>query len=117
MTHPSSPPVVSVVIANRNAGRFLGPAIQSILGQSFEDLELLVVDDGSTDGSAAISRDHPDPRLRFFAREPLGISAARNFALENARGRYIACMDADDIAHPERLAIQVGGGIPRRGRR
>ncbi len=103
----ANPPTVTVVIAARDAGRFLGPAIESILGQSFRDLELLVVDDGSTDGSTEIARDHPDPRLRFFACEHAGISAARNHALEYARGRYVACMDADDVAHPDRLARQV----------
>ncbi len=107
MASDSRAPVVSVVIATRDAGRFLRPAIESILGQSFRDLELLVVDDGSTDGSAEVARHHRDPRLRFFARDPAGISAARNFALERARGRYIACMDADDVAHPDRLALQV----------
>ncbi len=105
-----SAPCVSVLMTTYNGERFLGKAIESILSQSFTDLELIVVDDGSTDSSASIIRSFSkhDSRVRgiFFNRN-LGVPKAANCALRATRGKYIARMDSDDLCHPDRLAKQV----------
>jgi glycosyltransferase involved in cell wall biosynthesis len=106
-------PAISVVLPVLNAAPFLGAAIESILGQTFADLELIVVDDGSDDESLAIAGRYArdDVRVRVFAlrRDPAIESGARaaNLGLEEARGDYIARMDADDIASPERLEVEL----------
>ncbi|HKK13176.1 MAG TPA: glycosyltransferase family 2 protein [Gammaproteobacteria bacterium] len=103
-------PLVSVVMPVHNAGRYLPAAIDSILGQSLADIELIAIDDGSSDGSWATVRAFAarDPRIRT-ARHPenRGIVDTLNTGLELARGNFIARMDADDIALPERLRRQV----------
>ena len=104
----SSAPRVSVVMAVHDAGPFVGAAVESVLGQSFGDLELLVVDDASTDDSAAVLDRVRDPRLvRLSNGTHVGAAAARNRALAVARGEYVAVHDADDLSRPERLATQV----------
>jgi glycosyltransferase involved in cell wall biosynthesis len=96
-----------------NAAPFLPAAIESILGQSFTDLELIIVDDGSDDESLAIAGRYAghDARVRVFAlqRDPAIESGARaaNVGLAEARGDYIARIDADDIAEPDRLEVQL----------
>lgn len=96
-------PWVSVIVPTHNQGRFLGEALGSILGQSFRDFELLVVDDGSTDETAAILEAERDPRLRRFRTDRVGVSAARNLALDRARGHYVAFLDGDDRWLPHKL--------------
>jgi hypothetical protein len=87
---------------------FLRPAVESILGQSYRELELLVMDDGSRDESAAIVASFRDPRVRLHGRaERRGLVATLNEGLDLVRTEYVARMDADDVAHPERLARQV----------
>ena len=102
------PPRVTVLMTTYNGSPFIGASVASILAQTFADFELLIVDDGSTDTTAAIIERHTDPRLRLL-RMPAnaGIAAARNTAFSAARGAYIAALDHDDIAHPDRLARQV----------
>jgi glycosyltransferase involved in cell wall biosynthesis len=102
-------PQLSVTMAVHDAERYLGAALESIQKQSFADFELIAVDDGSRDGSLAILQRHAarDPRLRVIARPHAGIVAARSAALAVATGELVAIMDADDLAHPERLARQV----------
>jgi glycosyltransferase involved in cell wall biosynthesis len=103
-------PAVSVVMIQHQAERFIDEAIASVRAQTIADWELLVVDDGSTDGSAAIVARHAadDPaRLRALAhpgRGNRGMAAARNLGMAAARGRAIAFLDADDVWRPERLA-------------
>lgn len=100
---------VSVVMPVYNAERFLGEAIESILAQSFEDFELIAIDDGSTDGSAEIldRYAHGEARVRVMRREHERLPATLNYGCARAEGRYIARMDADDIALPERFERQV----------
>lgn len=89
----------------RNASRYLRECIDSVLSQTFTDFELLIVDDGSTDGSVDIVRSYTDPRIRLICREHDFI-ASLNTLLDEARGRYIARMDADDVMLPDRLQAQ-----------
>ena len=103
------PPAVSVVICVVDPHPvYFAEAVESVLGQTFADFELLVVDDGSSDDSVAVLRSHEDARLRLERNEHnLGLVATLNGAVQRARGRYIARMDADDVSLPTRLAEQV----------
>ncbi len=109
-TQRQSAPLVSVLMPAYNGEKYLAEAIDSILTQTFADFEFIIVDDGSTDGSAQIIRDYAqrDERIRFFQHAVnRGQSSALNTGLAEARGEYIAGMDADDISLPERLRKQV----------
>ena len=106
-------PEVSVVVPFFNAGRFLEECIASVIAQTYTSWELVLVNDGSSDNSAAIARAHVagDPsRVRCFQHpggERRGASAARNLGIRRATGRYIAFLDADDVWLPGKLAAQV----------
>ena len=101
-------PVVSVVMPVYNRERYVGAAIQSILDQTFTDFEFIIVDDGSSDGSVDVIQNFDDPRIRLIILgENRGIGVARNTGNNAARGEYIAVMDSDDIALPQRLEKQV----------
>jgi len=112
-------PLVSVLLSVRDGERYLRAALESVLGQSVRDLELVVVDDASEDGTPAVLDAVADARLRAFRNdEPRGLAASLNRALDEARGRYVARMDADDVALPrwlERslaaLSVEPGVGI------
>lgn len=86
----------SVVMPLYNKELSVARAIASVLSQSFEDFELIIVDDGSTDNSAAVVGAFTDHRMKVFAKENGGVSSARNFALQNCLGEYVAFLDADD---------------------
>lgn len=105
----ASPPRVSVILPCYNGEAYLREAVQSILDQTLADLELIVVDDGSTDGSSKILRTMAaqDARIQVVTQPNGGIVAALNTAIDHARGTYIARMDADDVSYPERLAFQA----------
>ena len=97
-------PLVSVIVCTYNAGDYLMPSLQSVLAQSHSNLDVLVVDDGSTDGSAAAAQARlTDPRIRWFRQANAGKPAAMNFAIPQARGEFYALQDADDISHPRRI--------------
>jgi glycosyltransferase involved in cell wall biosynthesis len=104
-----STPAVSVLLPVYNSGRFLAEAIESILVQTFRDFEFLIIDDGSTDGSAEIARRFAglDPRIRLVARANRGLVATLIELTGLARGGLLARMDADDIALPRRFERQV----------
>lgn len=90
-----------------NGEAFLLEAVESILGQSFGDFELILIDDASDDRTPDLIKKLDDPRIRVFTNaQNKGLTRNLNWAAEKAEGRYIARMDADDIAHPERLARQ-----------
>lgn len=100
-------PAVSVLIIVHNRANTIGAAVRSVLAQTFADFELVVVDDGSTDHTAEVVANFADPRLRLVRTMPnQGIPLARNRALAEAQGRYIAWLDSDDVCHPERLRTQ-----------
>ena len=109
----SAPPLVSVVAIFLNAERFLDEAIRSVFGQTYDRWELLLVDDGSSDGSTAIARgwaEREPQRVRYLehpGHRNEGMSASRNAGLRHARGEYLALLDADDVWLPEKLARQV----------
>lgn len=100
-------PAISVCIPMYNAASFLKDCIDSILSQSFTDFELLIVDDGSTDDSKDIVRSYHDNRIRLIENEHDYIGSL-NILLKEAKGKYIARMDADDVMCPNRLSIQYG---------
>ncbi|ASL26520.1 glycosyltransferase family 2 protein [Azotobacter chroococcum] len=101
-------PRVTVFIPVHNRQHYIASAVDSILAQTFEDFELLVVDDGSTDATLEVLSRYRDPRLRVECNSRnLGIPATRNRGLDLARGEYIALLDSDDKAWPNRLARQV----------
>jgi len=91
-----APPSVSVVIPAYNAERFLAEAIDSVLGQGYGSLEVIVVDDGSTDDTADVAR-HYDPQVRLLQQVNGGIGSARNSGVEAASGEHLAFLDADDL--------------------
>ena len=96
-------PVVSVIIPAYNAEKFIGETILSILNQSFKELELIIVDDGSTDQTFRICNEIVDKRIQVYHRANSGVSNSRNFGAEKAKGTYLAFVDADDIWHPMKL--------------
>jgi glycosyltransferase involved in cell wall biosynthesis len=101
-------PAVSVITPVFNAEPYIGAAIESVLGQSVGDWELLVIDDGSTDATPDVVREYAgDPRLRVVRREHRGLSAARNEGVSRAMGRLLAFLDADDLWSPEYLERMV----------
>jgi glycosyltransferase involved in cell wall biosynthesis len=109
MSSVESLPQVTVLIPVYNAERYLLETLRSVSAQTFRDIEILVVDDGSKDSSPQLLADYAvaDPRVRVVRQVNAGISAALNTGIAAARGEYIVRMDADDIMLPERIAAQV----------
>src|SRR5262249_10162020 len=99
-------PTVSVLMCVRNGERYLRGAIESALAQTVQPHEVIVVDDGSTDGTAAIARS-VNGRLRIIQQKPLGLAQARNTALAAAGGEFAGYLDADDLWDPCRLEVQL----------
>lgn len=102
--------LVSIVTANYNAEKFIVETIDSVLSQSYQNWEMIIVDDCSTDGSIGIVKEYiaKDSRIRLIQLEQnSGPAVARNRAIEEAKGRYIAFLDSDDIWKPEKLEKQI----------
>jgi len=104
----STSPKISVLMPVYNAAKYLATSLESIRAQTFGDFEFLAVDDGSTDRSLAILQQfgQKDPRIKILSRPNTGIVGALNDGLAAAKGEFVARMDADDLSHPERFAIQ-----------
>jgi glycosyltransferase involved in cell wall biosynthesis len=100
------PPRVSIVIPTYNRAWTLAEAIDSVLGQTFASFEIIVVDDGSTDGTARLLQRYGSA-VRVLRQINQGVSAARNAGIRSARGELIALLDSDDLWRPEKLARQV----------
>jgi glycosyltransferase involved in cell wall biosynthesis len=103
-------PIVSIIMAAHNEEHFLPATLDSLLAQTFDDFELLCMDDGSTDATSDILKKYGkiDPRIRLFHhKKPQGLTASLNVLLKAARGKYIARADADDLYPPLRLEKQV----------
>jgi glycosyltransferase involved in cell wall biosynthesis len=104
----SKPPLVTVLVAVHDGEPYVGTALESVLRQTVSDLELVVVDDGSTDSTPDVLARLRDPRLRIIRNdEQLGLASSLNRGLDEARGRYVARLDADDVAFPRRLERQL----------
>jgi len=100
-------PAVSVVIAAYNRAHLIGETLSSVLGQSFQDSEVIVVDDGSSDGTREVVARY-GPRVRYFYQSNRGPSAARNFGVRQARGSWISIQDSDDVSAPNHLEVLHG---------
>lgn len=100
-------PKISVILPTYNAEKHLREAIGSLLAQTFQDVEILIIDDGSSDGTLQILKTYSDPRIKILHGPQKGISAALNMGLDRAQGIYVARMDADDISLPRRFEKQA----------
>lgn len=102
-------PLVSILVPAYNAEATLAETLQSALASSYSNLELVLVDDGSTDATAAIAEKFAgrDKRVRIFQQQHRGVSAALNFGLARARGEFVARLDSDDLWHPTKLEKQM----------
>lgn len=94
--------LVTIIVPVYNTGAYLSPCLESLIAQTHRDLEIILVDDGSTDGSGAICDDFArrDERIKVIHQKNSGVSAARNAGLENASGTYLTFVDADDALLP-----------------
>src|SRR5438093_1473162 len=101
-------PTATILLPTYNAAAWLGGAIDSLLGQSYRDFELLVIDDGSTDQTPSLLNTYKDDRIRVLRHEHnSGLIASLNHGIDVAKGKFIARMDADDVSHPRRLERQL----------
>ena len=99
--------MVSIVITAYNAEQFIGACIKAALAQTYPNFEVLVVDDGSTDGTSRICRSIADPRFHYLTWGRLGRPRALNAGVDAAKGEYIAINDADDLSLPYRLQYSI----------
>ena len=99
------PPIVSVIVPVYDSKQYLQECVQSVLAQSFVRFELLLIDDGSSDGSRAICEGmrKADARVRYLQKEHRGVAAARNAGIKAAKGTYLFFLDSDDVIHPQLL--------------
>jgi glycosyltransferase involved in cell wall biosynthesis len=101
-------PFVSVIIPAYNYDEYIRQAVESVLAQSFADLEILVVDDGSIDNTRQVVEQIEDSRLRYLYQDNQGLSSARNTGLRCTDSKYVAFLDADDLWLPSKLELQLG---------
>ncbi len=100
--------LVSIITPSYNCGRFVAETIRSVQAQTYTNWEMLFVDDCSTDDTESIVKSFNDPRIRFFKNEKnSGAAVSRNWALREAKGRWIAFLDSDDLWMPEKLEHQI----------
>lgn len=111
-------PLASVIIPAYNAERYLRQAVESALAQTHSNLEVVIVDDGSTDGTRRLADEiaATDPRVRVFTQENAGVGAARNRGIAEAHGEFLAPLDADDFWYPKKLERQIAA-LEERGER
>lgn len=98
-------PAVSVIIPAYNQGHYLSQAIQSVLDQTCQDFEIIVVDDGSTDHTRQVAQSFTDLRVRYVYKTNGGLSSARNAGIRHAAGRFLTYLDSDDLFLPEKLSL------------
>ncbi|GAB3637408.1 hypothetical protein GCM10027422_29980 [Hymenobacter arcticus] len=100
----SQNPFFTIVIPTYNRAGFVGSTLRSVLEQEFTRLEVLIVDDGSQDNTAAVVQSFTDPRLHYLPKENAERGAARNYGLAHAKGEYVLFLDSDDLLHPNHLS-------------
>lgn len=98
---------VSVIIPVYNAEKYVASALESVLAQTYQNLEILIVDDGSPDGSLEICQQFKDQRIRIICQQNRGLSGSRNTGIRHAKGEYLAFLDADDIWLPQKIEKHV----------
>ena len=106
ITSPENRPLVSVIIPTYNRGRYLPEAIDSVLAQTYTPIEVIIVDDGSTDDTATLLAGYGN-RIDVLRQPNRGVSAARNSGIRKAAGEYIALLDSDDCWKPQKVAAQI----------
>jgi glycosyltransferase involved in cell wall biosynthesis len=101
--------LISIILPTYNRIRFIPQAIESVLKQTYTNWELIIIDDGSTDGTERIVNEYlnENSRIRYYRQPKKGASAARNFGLNIAKGSYVTFLDSDDIYHPDKLNVQL----------
>ncbi|NEU55649.1 glycosyltransferase [Halorussus sp. MSC15.2] len=100
-------PEVSIILPTLNEEEFIEEAIDSLLAQTFEDFEVLIIDGGSSDGTIGKINEYSDERIDLFIKQGLGFSSSLNFAIDRAKGKYIARVDSDDFSMEDRIEKQV----------
>lgn len=103
------PPLISVIIPAYNAEKWIAGTIASVLDQTLTDLEVIVVNDGSTDGTSAVAMNAGDARVQVVNKPNEGVSTTRNVGIGKAVGTYLAFLDADDLMTPDSLEVKVNG--------
>ena len=101
-----SAPLVSVIVPTYNRAVLLSEAVNSVLLQTYQNIEIIVIDDGSTDDTTEVMATFGD-RVRYTRRPNAGVNAARNLGLKQARGEFIALLDSDDLWAPFKIELQV----------
>ena len=99
--------MLTVLMPTYNSCQYIETAIKSVLNQTYKDLELLIVDDGSTDDTESSISEFSDTRIRYIKKEHEGLAASLNYGLKIAKHDWVSRMDADDISHPKRLEKQI----------
>ncbi|MEW6530059.1 MAG: glycosyltransferase [Thermodesulfobacteriota bacterium] len=104
---PGAPPLVSVTICCYNSEEYIAATLQSVLNQTFDNFEIVVVNDGSTDRTEQIVKSFSDARIQYHLQENSGVGATRNRAVDLSRGKYVAFLDHDDLWEPTKLEKQI----------
>lgn len=99
--------LISIIMPVYNAERYLAEALRSVISQTYNNWELLVINDGSADGSKSIINGYGDERIRYFEQRNRGVSAARNIGLQHMQGSFFCFLDADDILPPDSLKVRM----------
>lgn len=100
---------IAVVIAVHNAGTYISATLESVLAQTCDDFQIIVVDDGSTDNTVFLVEQFSDPRIHLMKRRNGGVSSARNIGLEKVDAHAVVFLDGDDLLEPEALAVMIAG--------
>ena len=100
-------PLVSVIIPAYNVEKYIDDCLKSVFAQSYQNFEIIVIDDGSTDSTTEKVKGYEDSRLRYYYQENSGVSKARNYAMSLAKGNYVALLDSDDWWHEDKLEKQL----------
>ncbi len=100
-------PLVSIILPTYNRAKFLPRCLDTVFAQTYENWELIIIDDGSTDNTASVVEMYGDARVRYIYQQNQGVSAARNTGIARSRGEYIALLDSDDEWLPKKLLIQL----------